>query len=512
MLLLSSVHMLPDVLHLLLGQGLQQVVGLDADPGLAFTLPAATKGSAGTPLDHELAEKAERGVDVKVMGWISRTATQPSLIGNAGFLPTWTWNAATMLSIIDLRQQTVDGHHPLARSVCAFTGAHPFGAAHLKLVVASDGSKPVAFIGGMDLMESRKADEFHKAGFWHDLQLKVQGGVATDMYEFYKMLWHDEVYLGKRDTFTYKRRFGAYTDAPSVVDATELIPDRAKDPGFATAPKKSKAHRAALVRTLPTFNLTKALVDLEAVVDSLQMKDLRTRALDLHKDGLFEIKVALKKAVGAAESYVYMEDQYFHSQEVMKWLHDAVSAPDSRLKVLLVYGGKLDPSDTSTHHQAPERLQALSILRQGLSDEQLRRVRLFRRVDVFVHAKLTLIDDVWFMAGTPNCTRRSLYTDIELAVTVLDPPVAKRLRMDLWGGHFGLSKQARGKIADLSTALTVWEPAWGTNKSGVVLPPSFAQDDLVSSVELLKTTPFDPVRYARTDLDSRDLFGAISGH
>ncbi len=61
------------------------------------------------------------------------------------------------------------------------------------------------------------------------------------------------------------------------------------------------------------------------------------------------------------------------------------------------------------------------------------------RRNVVVHSKATIIDDHWLFVGSANCMRRSLYTDGEISVGVLDKhdTLAKQARIDLWGGHFG---------------------------------------------------------------------------
>jgi phosphatidylserine/phosphatidylglycerophosphate/cardiolipin synthase-like enzyme len=85
---------------------------------------------------------------------------------------------------------------------------------------------------------------------------------------------------------------------------------------------------------------------------------------------------------------------------------------------------------------------------------------------VTVHSKIFIIDDMWASVGSANCARRSLYTDGELSVSVLDeasPSFAERLRRDLWAEHCGLapgSPQAAA-LADLGQALGVWRATWG---------------------------------------------------
>src|SRR5262249_22042788 len=138
----------------------------------------------------------------------------------------WEWNAATMLSLIRLRELTIEGAQPLAQRVCAYTGAYFFGAAHLKMVVASDGDDTVAYLGGMDLVATRYADDLHKNGFWHDLQLKVQGKAVQPLYDLYRLLWVDQVVLSTPTVFLLGRSGKPATEVPAVAPGTSIIPDR----------------------------------------------------------------------------------------------------------------------------------------------------------------------------------------------------------------------------------------------------------------------------------------------
>jgi phosphatidylserine/phosphatidylglycerophosphate/cardiolipin synthase-like enzyme len=113
-------------------------------------------------------------------------------------------------------------------------------------------------------------------------------------------------------------------------------------------------------------------------------------------------------------------------------------------------------------------------------------------VGITVHTKSVIVDDVWAMIGSANTMRRSLYTDLEQSVSVIDgdttDPFAKEYRKKLWAHHLG---GAAADYDDLDGALHVWENTWGTAGVGdrpatvrtipLPLSPDEANDDKAQS-------------------------------
>lgn len=59
---------------------------------------------------------------------------------------------------------------------------------------------------------------------------------------------------------------------------------------------------------------------------------------------------------------------------------------------------------------------------------------------VYVHSKLTLVDDTFLIQGSANINLRSMAFDTEIAVILQDTdifPIVKPLREKLWGMHKG---------------------------------------------------------------------------
>ena len=84
--------------------------------------------------------------------------------------------------------------------------------------------------------------------------------------------------------------------------------------------------------------------------------------------------------------------------------------------------------------------------------------------DVFIHAKLVLIDDVFASIGSVNMNRRSMYHDGEISAQVVpgrlraavDNPV-RSLRCRIWADHLGLAVDAaESELADPLAALELF--------------------------------------------------------
>ncbi|WP_415906622.1 phospholipase D-like domain-containing protein [Neptuniibacter sp. QD72_48] len=54
---------------------------------------------------------------------------------------------------------------------------------------------------------------------------------------------------------------------------------------------------------------------------------------------------------------------------------------------------------------------------------------------IYVHSKLLLVDDVYFLLGSCNINKRSMELDTELAIATPTPALAKHARNHLWGEH-----------------------------------------------------------------------------
>lgn len=145
-------------------------------------------------------------------------------------------------------------------------------------------------------------------------------------------------------------------------------------------------------------------------------------------------------AIGAARRSIYIENQAIGAQEIVADLHEALTRGVS--VILLV------PADPEASVRKARRLPEYRQLFDGLAalgrHEQFALAGIAglgadgRRHDVYVHAKIMLVDDAWTTIGSCNLHRRSLDGHSEMNLAIWDPNAARTLRCDLLAEHLGI--------------------------------------------------------------------------
>ena len=456
-----------------------------ADDDIAFKLVDGDPPGPYPVMAQLLLQKAAAGVDVRVMGWVNPALLleRPSELAPGDY---WDVIVENLLSINYLRNKGIEGVRPLAKRVCALTIGHLLGAMHLKMVVAHDGQKPWAFIGGIDFAPNRVAGEMHPTNEnWHDMAVGVDGPCIQVFYDLFRNLWNTQISRPPQPFLVSGRTI------MSVESSTTPISEKTL-PTTGTGP-----HRVQVALTLPQFHFSRV----PSAFRQTPLPFLREPAL-----GAFEVKVAWRKAISAATRYVYIEDQSFWSQDVMDWINSRLRAHPT-VKVILLTGAP-DPNDQPMLRLRVEAINThlLGIgTPNALNAAQKARVGLFmRKGDIIVHSKVTLIDDLWLFVGSANCMRRSLYTDGEMSVAALDVDdalnLAKQVRVNLWGGHFGkMPDTDRNSLNNLDHALNVWNSAWGSGQP-YPLPTAYLE---ATPLPLPALPPPSPYEYMSNDADSR---------
>jgi len=192
-----------------------------------------------------------------------------------------------------------------------------------------------------------------------------------------------------------------------------------------------------------------------------------------------------------AQDYIYIEDQYFYSAEVSEAL---VSALRARPQLFVIVVVPREPTDdhlpaTANYYQA-RAIQRLVDGLQGTAGASHFAFYELRNLEdstqqVYVHAKLMIVDDVWVEIGSMNCNIRSMTHDIEACVAVVDGETesssrgqickfARDLRKRLWAEHLGL-EDSDPSIQDPISGVFTWAQRAG--QSGVrailhVTPPN----------------------------------------
>ncbi|NDU72262.1 hypothetical protein GWI34_06440 [Actinomadura sp. DSM 109109] len=454
--------------------------GASTGPSLGLENPFSLDGP-GKPnhLVDLLKAKARAGVDVRVLGWISSSVMSDYFVLSPAIqsaaVDIRNVNVGTLASIRELREEPA-----LADKACLNILAHSAGASHTKMALVGDGGAVIGYTGGLDLVGDRHGSQPHPRLQWHDVQAKVEGPAVQAMYDLFRGLWN-EVRGREPKSFRY-----GDTKVFSHAPTTPAVPARTLP---ATPVGK---HHVQSLRTVPRFTYTTFNLLPE------------NEKISFAPDGLSEVRSAWFNAVLTAERYIYIEDQGFWSTDVMAWLRAALRARDD-LKVIL-FTGIADPNDP--HFPPYAKVALYKGLLHDLTAQQRARVRMFSR-DVIVHTKSTIVDDHWAIIGSANAFQRSLYSDIEHAVGLLDEDdvLVRQYRVRLWSDHLGLLDPAdQQKIADIDQALNVWNAAWGSPGSGVTIPPTVTPVALPTGPTVLSAR--DQERYDRyVDVDSRQPWG-----
>src|SRR5262249_28307481 len=277
----------------------------------------------------------------------------------------------------------------LANKACLNTISHTAGGAHTKMVILGSDTSSVGFTGGIDLVGDRHSPKTgpHTSDlFWHDVQAKVEGPAVQALYDLFRAMWNELIARPPK-----KFRVGSDI-LLNYTPGTLVVPDI---PTVVTAGGK---HHVQSLRTIPQFNYI--------FYNNLP----ENPPISFAPKGLFEARMAWRKAILAAEKYIYIEDQSFWSAEIMDWINEAIRT-HSDLKVIFVRGSRTDPNDPVLPDYS--KIAIVNHLINGLDAAQKDRIGIFDRSFVFVHAKTTLIDDHWTVIGSANFLRRSLYSDIE---------------------------------------------------------------------------------------------------
>ena len=274
---------------------------------------------------------------------------------------------------------------------------------HEKIVVIDD---EVAFVGGLDFSTigaSRLDASDHpprEPMGWHDATVELRGPIVADVADHVCMRWKEVTGI-------------ALGPAPEPAPAGDV--------------------EAQIVRTVP-----------EKVYDSLP-------------NGDFGILGAYVKALRSARKYIYLENQFLWSSEIVKLLAQKLSNPpteDFRLVVLL-------PSKPSTGND--DTLGQLAVLAEADHDNRFLACTLYGRDDgralpVYVHAKVGIIDDEWLTIGSANLNNHSLFNDTEMNVVVRDAALARDTRLRLWAEHLEVPRSQFEERAPQSAIDELWEP------------------------------------------------------
>jgi phosphatidylserine/phosphatidylglycerophosphate/cardiolipin synthase-like enzyme len=254
----------------------------------------------------------------------------------------------------------------------------PMHCHHEKIAVV-DGR--TAYVGGIDLT-LLAGDRLDASGHpvrdglgWHDASLRVEGPLVADVHEHVALRW--------RETTGETVRAGA--DSARAGDTT-----------------------AQFVRTVPN-GVYKAL-----------------------PRGDFRILESYVRALRSAERLVYLESQFLWSPELVEILVPKLRDPPSEeFRVIVLLPARPNNGADDTRGQ-------LGVLLDADRHDRFLACTLYQdggRNQVYVHAKIGIVDDRWLSIGSANLNEHSFYNDTEACVLTCDEELVRATRLGLWREH-----------------------------------------------------------------------------
>ena len=279
----------------------------------------------------------------------------------------------------------------------------PMHTHHEKLILV-DGE--VAFVGGIDLTDD-PVDRFdgsdhtyRRVNGWHDVASELRGPVVGDVAAHFALRWRE-------------------------------VTGEALD---VTRPEAAGEVEAQIVSTIPEHHYAGAW------------------------DGRFRILEAYLRAIREARRFIYLENQFLWSPEIVAALRDKLRRPPSsgfRLVVLLPSRANSGEDDTQGQlgvlaeaDEHGEHFLACAIHARSAGKTS---------APVYVHAKVGIVDDEWLTLGSANLNDHSLFNDTEVNVVTRDAAFAREARIRLWAEHLEMSPdELQGDPVELIDSL--WKP------------------------------------------------------
>jgi phosphatidylserine/phosphatidylglycerophosphate/cardiolipin synthase-like enzyme len=151
--------------------------------------------------------------------------------------------------------------------------------------------------------------------------------------------------------------------------------------------------------------------------------------------GEFRVLESYLRGLQAAQRFIYLENQFLWSPEILAVLREKLRRPPTPdFRLVLVLPAKPDTGGDDTRGQLGTLLQADA---DGgrLVACTLYAIGAERDWPIYVHAKVGIVDDAWMTIGSANLNEHSLFNDTEMNVVTHDAELARQTRVRLWAEH-----------------------------------------------------------------------------
>jgi len=177
----------------------------------------------------------------------------------------------------------------------------------------------------------------------------------------------------------------------------------------------------------------------------------------LLRRGDFRILESYLRALRAAQRFIYLENQFLWSPEILEVLRQKLANPPTPdFRLVLVLPAKPDNGADDTRGQLGTLVQAdgdggrlLACTLYAIGGE--------KDWPIYVHAKVGIVDDAWMTIGSANLNEHSLFNDTEMNLVTHDPRLAHQTRLRLWAEH--LQRPVNEVAADPTDVIDrLWKP------------------------------------------------------
>ncbi|MEO2169071.1 MAG: phosphatidylserine/phosphatidylglycerophosphate/cardiolipin synthase family protein [bacterium] len=292
---------------------------------------------------------------------------------------------------------------------------------HQKSWVIDAGRKSeTAFVGGINLDRGslstrghaiRGADETDVSSRYaeiHDLYSELRGPAVTDVVHNFTQRWNE---ASER-----RKDGGAFPDAESVDD----LPRPTKLSG------EAGGVAVQITRTISPGILSDTTPPPGAASFTIA-------------EGESSVREQVLAAVASAQRSIHIENQIFLSKALLGGLREAL-ARGVRIVALVPRIPMQELIDY--RRRAPEMTAPIFDLLEECSRSELftfaalaKKNTTGRLVDIYIHAKIMLVDDVWGTIGSTNFMGRSFLRETEMNASFWCPETVRKLREDLFDEH-----------------------------------------------------------------------------
>lgn len=295
----------------------------------------------------------------------------------------------------------------------------------------------VTVIGGIDVDDRRWDTRRHAKRAdqtWHDISCRVEGPASADVAAHFRRLWN-------RELPRYHAIVAEWTDGAGrrlMLGPLTEVPAPAAAPAPAAGPASVQVLRTQSRRSRASF----------------------ARGPEPH---IPELKAAHRAMILSARRTLYIEAQFFRSDEAAQWVLTAL-ARNADLEIIILVANTpeeiaFEGQGANPAHKHGEWLQAKAL--GALIEAGGERLGLFTLVKheavrasedrfaesrgtafgsglIHIHAKLLIADDASVLISSANINGRSFDWDTELGILWRqDGDAIRRFRLDLWSQLFG---------------------------------------------------------------------------